>query len=430
MTEPVEPTDLPGVGGRLPQLSPAAAFAEPIDPVGRAWVTSLTVANVGMWAAFLGPLQVLLAEQADDLAPGHKTLVFGLVAGMGAVVSVIATPVFGAWSDRTTSRHGRRLPWVVGGAAVSVVALLVLATAPNVAVMAMGWCLAQVGLNAMLAALSAAVPDLVPVRQRGAVGGWLGVAQTVGVVGGAGIAAATSGIAIGYVATAAMLAVLVVPYCVRSLDRPIAGDRVSRLSVREFVGRFWISPREHPDFAWAWVTRFAVNLGNWLGTLYLLYYLDDDVHYDDPDTGVFILSAVYAVVLIGTTVVGGIWSDRIGRRKPFVVASGIVTGAAALTLAAFPTWTGAIVGAVILGAGFGVYLSVDFALVTEVLPTAVDRARDLGVITVAVSLSQVVAPAVAAPIVALTGGYVTLYVVAALVCFVGSAFVGRIESVA
>jgi MFS family permease len=198
---------------------------------------------------------------------------------------------------------------------------------------------------------------------------------------------------------------------------------------RAFFARFWISPREHPDFAWAWATRFAVNLGNWLGTLYLLYYLDDDVHYPDPDTGVFILSAVYAVVLIATTVVGGVWSDRVGRRKPFVVVSGAVTGVAALTLAVFPTWAGAVAGAAILGAGFGVYLSVDFALVTEVLPSAEDRARDLGVITIAVSLSQVLAPAIAAPIVALTGGYVTLYAIAALVCFVGSAFVGRIRSV-
>jgi MFS family permease len=429
MTDRVEPID-PGAARTAPAARRPDAISEPTEPVGVLWVAALTIANVGMWAAFLGPLQVLLAEQADELAPGHKTAVFGVIAGLGAAVSVVANPVFGACSDRTTSRRGRRLPWVMGGAALAVVALLGLAEAPNVVAMGAAWCLAQVGLSAMLAALSAAVPDVVPVRQRGAVSGWLGVAQTVGVVGGAGVAAATGGIAAGYLATAALLALLVVPYCLHSLDRPVDRAVARRLSGRAFLAGFWISPRAYPDFAWAWITRFAVNLGNWLGTLYLLYYLDDDVHYSDPDAGVFVLSAIYAAVLVGTTVVGGAWSDRVGRRKPFVVVAGIVTGAAGLTLAAFPTWTGAIAGAVVLGAGFGVYLSVDFALVTEVLPTAVDRARDLGVINIAVSFPQVIAPAIAAPIVALTGGYVTLYVVAAAVCFVGSGFVGRIRSVA
>jgi MFS family permease len=296
--------------------------------------------------------------------------------------------------------------------------------------MVVAWCVAQAGLNAMLAALSAAVPDLVPIRQRGTVSGWLGVAQTVGLVGGAGIAAGTGSLASGYLAIAAAMLVLAVPYCVRSLDRPPARGRPGSPRSASVFGGLWVSPRAYPDFGWAWTTRFAVNLGNWMGTLYLLYYLDDEVHYGDPDSGVLKLSAVYAVVLVATTVVGGAWSDRVGRRKPFVVAAGVVTGAAALTLAMFPTWTGAVAGAVILGAGFGVYLSVDFALVTEVLPTAADRARDLGVVNIAVSSSQVLAPAVAAPLVALTDGYVTLYVVAALVCFGGSALVGRIRSVA
>jgi MFS family permease len=106
-----------------------------------------------------------------------------------------------------------------------------------------------------------------------------------------------------------------------------------------------------------------------------------------------------------------------------------VTGAAAFVLVVFPTWPGAMVGAAIFGAGYGVYLSVDFALVTEVLPTAVDRARDLGVINIAVALPQVVAPAIATPLVALTGGYLSLYALSAAVCIIGSLFVRRITSV-
>jgi MFS family permease len=407
------------------------AFAEPTEPVERSWVASLTLASVGMWAATLGPIQVLLPLQATALAPGHDSLVFGVVSAAGAAVSVVANPVFGAWSDRTTSRYGRRLPWVALGTLAGALSLLLLAWAPNVWVMTLGWCLAQAALNAILAAVSAAVPDRVPVDQRGVVGGWLGVAQTIGIVAGAGVATATGGVAVGYIATAVLLVVLAVPYCVRSRDQRIYPEQIPPLTAREFLAKFWISPRLYPDFAWAWVTRFAVNLGNFLGTLYLLFFLRDEVGFTskEAEAGFLVLSLIYAVALVATTVAGGIWSDQVGRRKPFVIASGVVTGVAALILVAFPTWPGAVAGAVVLGGGFGVYLSVDFALVTEVLPAAVDRARDLGIINVAVTLPQVVAPAIATPIVALTGGYRMLYLASGVVAIVGSLFVRRIVSV-
>ena len=64
----------------------------------------------------------------------------------------------------------------------------------------------------------------------------------------------------------------------------------------------------------------------------------------------------------------------------------------ALVLALVPTWPGALCGAVVFGIGYGVYLSVDFALCTEVLPAATARAKDLGVINIAVALPQVFAP--------------------------------------
>ena len=90
----------------------------------------------------------------------------------------------------------------------------------------------------------------------------------------------------------------------------------------EFAGSFWISPRRYPDFAWAWLTRFLVNLGNSLGTLLLYFYLQDAVGFDDPETGVFVLTAVYAVFIVASTVIFGLWSDRLGRRRVFVVVSG------------------------------------------------------------------------------------------------------------
>jgi len=407
------------------------ALAEPTRPASKLWVAWLAVVSVGVWAGFFGPIQVLLAQQAEAISPEHKVGVLALVTGAGAAVSVVFNPLWGALSDRTVLPIGRRLPWVLGGAGVGVVAMLILAPATSIAQMLVGWCLAQGALNAMLAALTATVPDQVPVRERGTVGGVLAIAQTLGVIVGSGLAAATGSIAAGYLATAALLVVTTLPYAFDSRD--IALPRAVREPFRAaaFVRSFWISPREHPDFAWAWITRFLMNLGNALVVLYLLYYLKDAVDLSDKEAerGVFMLTAAYGVCTVVTAVVGGIWSDRVGRRKVFVIVSGFVVAAALLILAFFPTWAGAWTGAIVLGIGFGIYTAVDFALITQVLPSADNRAKDLGVINIANALPQVVAPVVAAVVLGIGFDYATLYVLAAVVTVLGSWLVVRIHSV-
>ena len=77
----------------------AAALAEPVESVPRRWVAWITLAGLGLWAGFFGPIQVLLAQQAEAVSPGHKELVFGVVTGVGSAVSVVANPLFGALSD-------------------------------------------------------------------------------------------------------------------------------------------------------------------------------------------------------------------------------------------------------------------------------------------------------------------------------------------
>lgn len=424
-----------------------SALAEPLEsPPGR-WVAFLTLASIGLWAGFFGPIQVLLAQQAEAIDADHKKQILAIVLGLGAFVSVVCNPVFGAFSDRTTLRMGRRLPWVVVGALGGALSLLLLAVADNVVLMALGWCGVQATLNAMLAAITATVPDQVPVGSRGKVGGILAIAQTVGVVGGVGIASATGSIAAGYVVTAGVLLVLAVPFCLRSGDIALTPEeRPAPFDWGGFLRSFWVSPREHPDFAWAWITRFLVNLGNALGLLYLLYYLQDAIGMtsDEAEDGVFVLTATYAAVLMVTAVTFGIWSDRSGRRKVFVIWSGVVGAVATGVLAVAQTWPAAVAAAILMGVGYGIYTAVDFALITQVLPGAEDRAKDLGVINIANALPQVFAPGIAAVILvvveafggvtetngdAFSAGYCAVYLSAFAAAILGSVFVTRIKSV-
>ncbi|KOY56653.1 MFS transporter [Streptomyces sp. XY332] len=404
--------------------------AETGSPVGGRWVGALSLANLGVWVGWFGPLQLLLARQAQQLTPDHKASTLALVTGVGAAVSMVANPVFGALSDRTTSPAGRRIPWVVAGVAGGAAGLLVLARASSVAGVIAGWCLVQLALNAAFAALTAAVPDQVPPRQRGLVGGWLGVAQVGGILVGTALATVAGGVSAGYLACAAFSVLAAVPYVVMRRDTRLWPDARPAFRWRTFLTGFWIDPRSHPDFGWAWLTRFLMNLSYSVSTMYLLYYLTDAVHYeDDADTGVLILTALNALTLLATVVISGVRSDRTGRRKVYVIGSGLVISAATLLLAVLQTWTGAIVASLVLGVGFGVYTSVDFALLTDVLPTAEDRGRDLGVINIANALPQVLAPVIAAPVVTHFGGYTALYAFAGALALAGSVLVRRIRGV-
>ncbi len=417
MSAPAEPVD--------------RALREPTEPVSRLWVGWLVLASIGLWSGFFGPIQVLLAQQSEALSPDHKEAVLALVTGVGALVSTVLNPVWGAFSDRTTLRSGRRRPWVIGGAATGAVAMLLLSGVGSVWQLVLAWALAQASLNAMLAAVTATVPDQVPTRQRGVVGGLLAIAQTAGVIVGSGIAAATGSIAAGYLTIAAVLVATTLPYAVDSRDIPLPRRLRPALRWGPFLRSFWVSPRQHPDFAWAWVTRFLMNLGNALLILYLLYYLKDavDLADDDAEDAVFTLTAVYGVVTVVTAFVGGWWSDRVGRRKVFVIWSGLIAATALMIFAFVPTMPAAYVGAVVLGIGFGAYTAVDFALITEVLPGAADRGKDLGVINIANALPQVLAPVLAAAVLGLGLGYPGLYLLAAAVSVLGSVLVRRIRSV-
>jgi hypothetical protein len=101
---------------------------------------------------------------------------------------------------------------------------------------------------------------------------------------------------------------------VGSRDVALRAEERAPFALARFVRSFWVPPGRHPDFAWAWRTRFLGDLGNALVVLYLLYYLHDAVGLtkNQAESRVFQLTAAYGVLTVLTAVAGGIWSDRVG----------------------------------------------------------------------------------------------------------------------
>jgi MFS family permease len=424
------------------QAVASLALAEPSQYVRLRWIVGLTLASLGMWMATQTPLQVVLALQLQDITPQHKIVALGVVTGVGAISSALATPVVGMLSDRTARGKrlgrfsGRRHRWTLAMVVLAAACLILTAVQGTVLGVTVGWFLFCIFQNGEYATLSAAIPDHVPVRQRATVAGWVGMPIALGLVLGTILVVDVLGqhLVSGYITLAILMVVLALPFVLFTPDHPLAPEDRDPFSWRRLAGSYWLSPRQYPDFGWAWLTRFLTSLAIAMGTLYLLYFLRDAVHYarlfpgQTAADGLLILILIYTGCVVLASIVGGIISDRRNRRKVMVTLSGLLMAAAAAVLTFVETWPAALVAAVLYGLGYGAYIAVDQALITQVLPTAHDRAKDLGIINIAITCPSAIGAVIAAPLVSLAG-YPALFAATGVVALAAAVFVWKIKSV-
>ncbi|GIH64320.1 MFS transporter [Microbispora siamensis] len=433
----------------------------PVERVTTGWMTLLALAQMGVIMAMTVGNQILLPSHVAHIDPAHKEASLATVFAVGAVCTIIANPLFGAMSDRTRSRFGRRRPWIVGGALVCAASLVFLAWQESLAGLVVGWAVAQLAFTAALAAAIATVPDQVPVRQRGKVSALAGVGQLTGpLLGGVVATVLLTGAKAGFLSMAALILLLVLPFGLFTREpaempaaataavtvgttaraaAPVAAAAGTAGSppfdLRSFLRRLWVSPRRHPDFAWAWTSRLMITLTLAMAIGYLQYYLRDAVHYErlfpgsTVEQGVVVLVAVFTLSSVVPTLLAGWLSDRYGSRRPAVFVGGLTMAASGLVLTILTSWSAAIAASVLLGAGYGMFAAVDQAMVTQLLPADADRAKDLGIVSLANSASNTLGPVIAAPLVTSAGGYPLMYGVAAGFATLGACLIWRIRGV-
>jgi MFS family permease len=412
----------------------STALAEPTTRVPGRWVAAFATAWLGIWMAQLTPVQLQLPAQIEQIRASadwvEGVLAFGAMSGIAGVFALIVYPLAGALSDRTTSRFGRRKPWIVTGTVVFAIALAVLGLQTTFVGMGVCWTLAIIGFCILTAALTATISDQVPVGQRGVISGWIAAPQAVGLVlglvliDGLGLDTVT-----GYLVMAGVVVALVIPFLLVAPDVPLAESDRPPLTARSLLAGFWISPRRYPDFGWTLLGRILVNVGNALGTTLLFFFLAHGLNRDDPTGDLIILSLVYVVFIIASSLLLGRWSDRIGRRKPFVIVSALFQAVAAGLLAFVPDFTVAVIAGALLGIGYGAFLSVDQALATQVLPNAATRGKDLGIMNIATTVPQALAPLLGAWLVAAVAGFSGLFVISAIATVLGALAVIPVKGV-
>lgn len=385
--------------------------------------------------AQLTPIQLLLPQQVDSvLNPLNWTdsvVAFGIISGIAGACALLAYPITGALSDRTTSRFGRRRPWIFAGTLVFAIALFVLGLQTTILGVGISWAVAIIGFCMLTAALTATISDQVPVNQRGFVSGWVSAPQALGTVLGI-LLVTTLALSnfVGYALMSVLLVVLVLPFLLAIPDEVLPKVLRPPFTLGALIKGFWINPVKHPDFGWTLLSRILVNIGNALGTTLLLYFIMFGLGREaTAEDDLLSLTVVYLVFFILAALGFGKLSDVIGKRKPFVYVAAYLQGLAALLIAFIPDLTITYLAAGLLGLGYGCFMAVDQALATQVLPNSHTRGKDLGIMNIATTVPQAVAPLVGAFIVAYLGGFLGLFIVSAATAVVGGLAILPVRSV-
>ena len=130
------------------------ALQAPTRPASIGFTIGITAGTVALFLCYIGVLSLLLPLQISLLAPANKVAVFSLFTGISVLIAVVANPLGGALSDRTTSRFGRRRPWIFAGDVFMAVSLLIMWQTGSLALLFVGWCGIQLFSNFALAAIT------------------------------------------------------------------------------------------------------------------------------------------------------------------------------------------------------------------------------------------------------------------------------------
>lgn len=379
------------------------------------------------WGAVQGiflPLQV----QAIDGAEQNSAL--ALIVSFGAIASMVAAPIAGTLTDRTRTRIGGRAPWLIAGGLSTFALAMVLSMSTSVAVLAVVFVLLQFAAALILTPVSAYIPDRVPVVKRGMFSAVYGVAQLIGSVGGQSLGAVFSEvITVGYLVVGGLLAALVLLFALTN-TRSNIGEPRPPVSVRSILATFWVSPVKHPNFAWTFFGRFLLFTGFFPVQIFMLYLLQDYIGLGEAAVAtVPTLGLANLVGSIVGTILAGLLVQRFRRTKPIIYGASAIIVVGLLAPLLWPTIPAMLIYSCLAGFGMGAFVSVDFVLITLVLPSEAEAGKDLGVINITTTLPQTIGVTIGGLAVAAFGTYAALLPFAIVVTVLGALLLMLIRGV-
>lgn len=400
-------------------------------------IASLSTNFLFLLALYNAVISVFLpnqVQQITDATGGDKVTALALIMTLVSLFTFFDQPLAGAFSDRTRSRFGRRTPWIVGGTFIGGAALAMVAQQTTILGLTVFWVIAAISLNAAQGPLSTIMPDRVEERRRGVASGFIGAAQTgggtLGIIFGGWIA--NRDLATGFYLFAFGIFIISLLSCIINREESSKHLPSEQIQWKSFFRQFWVSPRKYPDFGWAFMGRFVMFLGYQMVVNYQLYILRDYIHLSkaDSNTVIGIMASIQLVTLMISAVASGWLSDKLQARKPFVFVSSLLIALSYLFPLLMQNELSMFIMAGILGLGYGCYMSIDMALMTQVLPEkGANAGKDMGVLNIANKCPQMIVTPLGALILSLTSSYSMVFSFAIVMVVLSAGLIAPIRSV-
>ncbi len=330
-----------------------------------------------------------------------------LITVFGVVIAVVVQPTIGSISDYTISRWGRRKPYIFIGSVLDVVFLIGIANSNTLLAIAAFIALLQFSSNFAQGPFQGYVPDLVPAAQVGTASALVGLMQVLGNVAGfviGGLATATNNFSLGLIALGVLELATMLSVVIRVREGPRAKSRAGRSWLAIAAEAWGTDILRERSFLWLVGSRLVILMGGSVLTQLATFYLARSMGLDQEETG-FVFIVLVGLVAVGTLVAvvpSARISDRVGR-KPVIWVSCALGGLGLAVCAIAPSLPLAYLGALMYGISAGIFLAVDWALMTDIIPKA-SSGRYMGLSNVATASAGVLAVAIGGTVMDLIGG--------------------------
>jgi Na+/melibiose symporter-like transporter len=366
----------------------AAGQAMPKLPMGQLLAMSIYWFGINaLWGGYeiFGQYKVesFVGTATRGATMGYLEFVAGLVA-------IVAVPTIGTISDYTTTRWGRRKPYILIGGLLDVVFIFGIATSQSLVVLAAFLMLLQLSSCLAQGPFQGYVPDLVPDRQVNVASALVGLMRLAGVVGGAALVStgATTGdygtplILIGVIEASLAVATVIL---VR--EGPAAKPRNGRSWLSIAAEAWGTDALRERSFVFMTLTRLLFLMGPSIFVNLSLFYIRDSLHQSGADlqTWLTVGTATLGVGTIAGTIPSAWLGARLGRKNVVWLAA-LVSAIGIVLIARAQAPIEAVPGLLLLGFGSGGYLAMDWALMTSTIPR-VASGRYMGLANIANSIS-------------------------------------------
>lgn len=364
-------------------------------------LVTLSIYWFGIVIIWGGLNKIILPAMIGRQPGGAENLgvLLAIVVTVGVIAPILIQPTIGMISDYTVTRWGRRKPYIVMGTLLDIVFLFGLATSQTYVALVAFYFLLQLSSNAAQGPFQGYVPDLVPAKQVGLASGLMGTMIVLGTIAGVGIA--TLG-----VTTVSLFAATMALGVVEVLTMIILAATVHEGTAAPQRTKSWLGVARsawgtdilrQSSVLWLLVVRLLF-LGAYAATSLALPYFQraHGMTEGDASTTVFIGTAIVGVMTALSALPGARLSDRFGR-KPVIWVAAVIAGIGLAGVAFAPNTTFAIAAFVPFGIGMGAFLSVDWALMTDVIPKDTSG-RYMGILNAGTAMAEPVYLIIAGPL--------------------------------